>query len=63
MKASLSGDMASQVLVLTPESDDDRRMLGNLASMTTRICNISHRGFGYMDPDVSFIIQKTSRGD
>lgn len=64
MKASIGGNMTNQaLLVLTPESDEDRLLLGNLASMTGPTCIINHRGFRYMEPETEFLIQKMPRGD
>lgn len=64
MKADLSGDMASQVLmVLTPETDDEKRLLQKLATLTNRTCIVNHRGFNYMDPSVEFLVQKMPSGD
>ena len=64
MKAHIGCDAQRQALLtLTPETDEERAALSKLATLTGRTCIINHRGFNYMDPNVSFLIQTMPSGD
>lgn len=53
----------SKSMELTPETEDDARVLGVIGTELDRAHMIRCRGFDYMKSTVSFLIQPISRGD
>jgi hypothetical protein len=57
MKAVVTNHSSQSQIVLEPETDDDARVIQELATKTARSHYVFCRGYGYMDPRVTLIIQ------
>src|ERR1700741_3848401 len=56
MKATISVGEYQVSMFLTPETEEDKRTLQELANKTMRTHYFSCQGFSYMDPSINFRI-------
>ena len=63
MKAIISMGEYQMSMFLTPETDEDKRVLQEMAVKTGRTHYFSSDGFAYMDPSVHFRIWERGSSD
>ena len=63
MKALITGHSHSFIVILTPESDEDKKTLEEFGKTTSRAHMINCRGFEYLSAEVEFLVQPMPSSD